>query len=161
MKKTMSILSNYYNIFTKYDFTEGGTIEVDTDSLNWYDEKMKEIVDKYINSKINLSSHFHKEIYNEELTNNITPEVFQHLKMMYCYGGGFNNNDYHKLPVLFRSKVHNFVKNESQINTVENCISVSDNLRKKYNFPEKFADAISWMWLYEPARKIIIEDANV
>ena len=44
---------------------------------------------------------------------------------------------------------------------MKNCIAVSDNLRKKYNFPEKFADAISWMWIYEPARKIIIEDANI
>ena len=63
--------------------------------------------------------------------------------------------------LYFRSKVYDFVKNESQTNTMKNCIAVSENLQKKYDFPEKFADTISWMWLYEPARKIIIEDSKM
>ena len=157
----MGTNTDYYEIFDNYDFTEGGVREVDSQSLDWYDKKMKEIVGQYINNEANLSSQLHEAIYNEKLTTTITPTVFQHLKMMYCYGGGFNNNDYYRLPTLFRSKVYDFVKNESQTNTMKNCIAVSENLQKKYNFPEKFADAVSWMWLYEPARKIIIEDAKI
>ena len=157
----MGTKTDYYEIFDNYDFTEGGIREVDNNSLNWYDKKMKEIIGQYINNEVILSSQLHEAIYNEKLTTTITPAVFQHLKMMYCYGGGFNNNDYHRLPTLFRSKVYDFVKNESQTNTMKNCIAVSENLQKKYDFPEKFADAISWMWLYEPARKIIIEDSKM
>ena len=157
----MGTNSDYYEIFDNYDFTEGGIRKVDDNSLNWYDKNMKEIVYKYTNQEIFLSSQLHEAIYNEELTTTITPTVFQHLKMMHCYSGGFNNNDYQRLPILFRSKVYNFVKNESQTNTMKNCIAVSKNLQKKYDFPEKFADAISWMWLYEPARKIIIEDSKM
>tara|TARA_B100001093_G_scaffold505526_1_gene563012 strand:+ start:2119 stop:2592 length:474 start_codon:yes stop_codon:yes gene_type:complete len=157
----MGTFSNYNEIFDNYDFTEGGVREVDNNSLNWYDKKMKEIVGQYINGQISISPKLHRSIYNENLSYELTPTVFQHLKMMHCYSGGFNNNDYHRLPMLFRSKVYNFIKNESQTNTMKNFIAVSENLQKKYNFPEKFADAISWMWLYEPARKIIIEDANI
>ena len=157
----MGTNTDYYEIFHNYDFTEGGVREVDNNSLNWYDKKMKEIIGQYINNEVILSSQLHEAIYNEKLTTTITPTVFQHLKIMYCYGGGFNNNDYYRLPTLFRSKVYDFVKNESQTNTMKNCIAVSENLQKKYDFPEKFADAISWMWLYQPARKIIIEDSKL
>ena len=157
----MGTLSNYYEIFNNYDFTEGGLREVDNNSLIWYDKKMKEIVGQYINGQISISHKLHRSIYNENPSNELTPNVFQHLKMMHCYAGGFSNNDYHRLPILFRSKIYEYVRDENKTNTMENCISVSDNLQKKYNFPEKFADAISWMWIYEPARNIIIEDSGV
>ena len=157
----MGTSNNYLEIFNNYDFTEGGIREVDDNSLNWYYKKMKEIVDNYIHGQVILSPNFHQAIYNEELSNSITPTVFQHLKMMHCYAGGFNNNDYCKLPITFRSKIHQFVKDESQTNTIKNCNNVSDNLQKKYNFPEKFADTISWMWTYEPTRKIIINEQNI
>ena len=97
----MGTNTDYYEIFDNYDFTEGGVREVDNNSLNWYDKKMKEIIGQYINNEAILSSQLHEAIYNEKLTTTITPTVFQHLKMMYCYGGGFNNNDYHRLPTLF------------------------------------------------------------
>ena len=126
----MGTLSNYYEIFNNYDFTEGGVREVDNNSLDWYDKKMKEIVGQYINGQISISHKLHRSIYNENLSYELTPNVFQHLKMMHCYSGGFNNNDYHRLPILLNQKFMNMSEMKIKL-TLRKIVSLYQITYKK------------------------------
>ncbi len=131
---------------------------------SWFKNTYNKYANQYSNGKINISPQYHKDVYGEQIdldNREITPCVSQHIAMFYCYAGGFNNNDYYKLPIEYRRHFHKMVHNESTERTVSNCINVANKLIDDYNMPETVSYVIAWYWTSgEQFSSIIVEDST-
>jgi hypothetical protein len=147
-----------------YDYSYGGKNPLDCNSLMWYEQTMEKKLYQYFNGTIKISPQLHKLVYGEEINPKnlvLTNNIFEHIKYMHCYAGGFNNNDYHRLPISFTRHTFHFVKDYPKTNTYENHTFVMNDLCKKYNFSSNYADVIAQGWLYKPWNKIICEQARL
>lgn len=144
-----------------HDYSKYG---VESSDRSWYQETMENRLKGYINGSIKISPELHKLVYNEDLDHNkknITDNVFEHIKYLHCYGGGFNNNDYFRLPFKFRRYTYSFLKEYSRTNTLENHEVIVKDLCKKYNFSHSYSNVIAQAWLYQPWFDTIVEHSKL
>ena len=149
------------NLANNHDYSKYG---VESSDRFWYQETMKNILKGYIDGSIKISPELHKLVYNEDLDRNkknITDNVFEHIKYLHCYGGGFNNNDYFKLPGKFTRHTYSFLKEYSKTNTLENHEVIVKDLCKKYNFSHSYSNVIAQAWLYKPWNATILEQSKL
>jgi hypothetical protein len=160
-KKSMSIHDIITTKCATYDYSKYG---IKSPDCYWYEKTMRKKLYDYFNSLIKISPQLHKLIYNEDINPDnliITDNIFEHIKYMHCYAGGFNNNDYDRLPISFKRHTYNFVKDYSHNNTVENHSIIMRDLCKKYHFPENYANVIGQNWLYKPNRELIYNNSKM
>ena len=149
------------NMAYSHDYSKYG---VESSDRYWYQETMKDRLQGYINGSIKISPELHKLIYNEDLDLNkktITNNVFEHIKYLHCYGGGFNNNDYFRLPIKFTRHTYSFLNKYSKTNTLENHEVIVKDLCKKYNFSHSYSNVIAQAWLYKPWSDVIVEQSKL
>lgn len=162
-KKNMTTILNQHveTLANNHDYSKYG---VESSDRFWYKETMKNRLKGYIDGSIKISPELHKLVYNEDLDRNkknITDNVFEHIKYLHCYGGGFNNNDYFKLPGKFTRHTYSFLKEYSKTNTLENHKVIVKDLCKKYNFSHSYANVIAQAWLYKPWNATLLEQSNL
>tara|TARA_B110000971_G_C19803599_1_gene405501 strand:- start:40 stop:519 length:480 start_codon:yes stop_codon:yes gene_type:complete len=137
----------------------------DNNNNAWFRNTFNKYKNQYINGVINISPQFHHDVYGETVDLNnreLTPCVCQHISLFYCYAGGFNNNDYSKLPIQYRQHFHKMVSNESYEGTVSNCTNIAELLINDYNMPESVSYVIAWFWTSgDKYRQVIINDAAI
>lgn len=149
------------NLANNHDYSKYG---VESSDRYWYQETMKDRLNGYIDGSIKISPELHKLVYGEDIgqnKKNITDNIFEHIKYLHCYGGGFNNNDYFRLPVKFTRHTYSFLKEYSRINTVENHEVIVKDLCNKYNFSHSYSNVIAQAWLYQPWFDTIVENSKL
>ena len=129
---------------------------------SWYKNAINKYRTQYLNKIISISPQFHYDIYHEEIDLDnrvITPCVEQHISLLYCYSGNFNNNDYCKLPIEYRRHVYKMLENQSISCTVSNSSRIADMLVETYKMPVSVSYVISWFWCSgKEIRSIILDD---
>lgn len=163
-KKLLTNMCIHDIIETKSNNHDYSKYGIDSADGYWYQETMKKKLYDYVNGLVKISPQLHKLVYSEDIDlnkQNITDNIFEHIKYMHCYSGGFNNNDYTRLPIKFTRHTYSFLNKYSKTNTLENHEVIVKDLCKKYNFSHSYSNVIAQAWLYKPWSDVIVEQSKL